>query len=124
MNLHQMNLGSMLADVTTQQHASGCTMCTFGNKIVKAFLEGANVTDTVTIHRKYPLATHHFTVTLQAISGLSPTTSVISTLPYYEDTLTSLYSVTEQLRLRIPSTALITGVQRCTPSIRRLRTHT
>ncbi len=40
------------------------------------------------------LATHHFTVTLQAISGLSPTTSVISTLPYDEETLTSLYSVT------------------------------
>ena len=48
MNLHQTNLGSMLADVTTQRHASGCTMCTFGNEIVKAFLEGANVTDTVT----------------------------------------------------------------------------
>jgi len=40
------------------------------------------VTDTVTIHRNYP--TQHFTVTLQAISGLSPTTGVISTLPYYE----------------------------------------
>ncbi len=97
MNLHQMNLGSMLADVTTQQHASGCTMCTFGNKIVKAFLDGANVTDTVTIHRNtLYLATHHFTVTLQAISGLSPTTSVISTLPYDKETLTSLYSVTRK----------------------------
>ncbi len=58
MNQHQMNLGNMLADVTTQQHASGCTMCTFGNKIVRAFLDGANVTDTVTIHRKYPLSCH------------------------------------------------------------------
>ena len=60
MNLHQKNLGSMLADVTTQQHATGCTMCTFGNELVnlKAFLEGANVTDTVTIHRSYPLSCH------------------------------------------------------------------
>ena len=55
---YEMNLGSMLADVTTQQHASGCTMCTFGNEIVKAFLEGPNVTDTVTIHRNYPLSCH------------------------------------------------------------------
>ncbi len=41
-------------------------------------------------------ATHHFTVTLQAISGLSPTTSVISTLPYYEYTLTGYLSVTHR----------------------------
>lgn len=36
------------------------------------------------------LATHHSTVTLQAISGLSPTTIVIWTLPYYEYTFTSI----------------------------------
>ncbi|DBA88005.1 TPA: hypothetical protein ACH3X1_004987 [Trebouxia sp. C0004] len=64
--------------------------------IVKAFLEGANVANTVTIHRNYPLSCHaslirSVTDTLQAISGLSPTTSVISTLPYYEDTLTDTY---------------------------------
>ena len=34
---------------------SHCTMCTFGNEIVKAFFDEANVTDTVTIHRNYPL---------------------------------------------------------------------
>ncbi len=40
------------------------------------------------------LATHHFIVTLQAVSGLSPTASVISTLPYYKYTLTGYLSVT------------------------------
>jgi len=46
------------------------------------------------------LATHHFTVTLQAISGLSPTTSVISTLPYYEYTLAGYLLVIVSSRYR------------------------
>jgi len=54
------------------------------------------VTDTVTIHCPYPffLSRHHFTINLQATSGLSPTTSVISALPYYEYTFTEYLSVT------------------------------
>lgn len=40
------------------------------------------------------LITHHFAVTLQATSGLSPTTSVISALTYYEYTSTDCLSVT------------------------------
>ena len=46
----------MLAIVTTQQHARGCTMCTSGNEIGEALLKGANVA--VTTHSNYPHPCH------------------------------------------------------------------